>query len=85
VRAIQLQSRVEKDHTLRLRLPEDILEGPAEVIVLVPEQPDRSGRPRADELDRIALHCSRLPRRDSRAADEIGPSPSVEGVEIESW
>lgn len=32
---------------------------------------ERGGRGLADELDEIALHCSRLPVRDARAADEI--------------
>ena len=71
MRAIKLHSRIEKDHTLSLRLPEDVAEGPAEVIVLVPEDRERSGRPLADDLDKIALHCSRLPVRDSRTPDEI--------------
>jgi hypothetical protein len=71
MRAIKLHSRVEKDHTLKLRLPEDVAEGPAEVIVLVPEAQARSGHPLADELDEIALHCSRLPVRDSRTPEEI--------------
>lgn len=31
----------------------------------------RGGRRLADELDEIALHCSRLPVLDSRTADEI--------------
>lgn len=71
MRAIKLHSHIEKDHTLRLQLPEDVMAGPAEVIVLVPEGRERLGRPLADELDRIALHCSRLPVRDSRTPDEI--------------
>ncbi len=71
MRAIKLHSRIEKDHTLSLRLPEDVTEGPAEVIVLVPEGRQRPGRPMADELDKIALHCSRLPVRDPRTPDEI--------------
>jgi antitoxin VapB len=32
---------------------------------------DRTGRRLADDLDAIALHCSRLPVQDSRSADEI--------------
>ncbi len=71
MRAIKLYSRVEKDHTLSLRLPEDVAEGPAEVIVLVPEERERSGYPLSDELDEIALHCSRLPVLDPRTPDEI--------------
>ena len=31
----------------------------------------RGGIRLADELDRIALHCATLPRRDRRSADEI--------------
>ena len=31
----------------------------------------RGGTPLADELDRIALYCARLPRRDERSGDEI--------------
>lgn len=32
---------------------------------------DRTSRRLADDLDAIALHCSRLPVQDSRSADEI--------------
>lgn len=32
---------------------------------------ERTQRRLADELDQIALHCSRLPVLDSRPADEI--------------
>ena len=32
---------------------------------------ERTNRRLADELDEIARHCSRLPIRDSRTADEI--------------
>ncbi|HEX6899907.1 MAG TPA: hypothetical protein VF789_09340 [Thermoanaerobaculia bacterium] len=71
MRAIKLHGRIEKDHTLSLRLPEVVAEGPVEVIILVPEDRERSVRPLADELDEIALHCSRLPVRDSRTPDEI--------------
>jgi hypothetical protein len=35
MRAIKLQAHIEKDHTVSLQLPEDVREGPAEVIVLV--------------------------------------------------
>ena len=31
----------------------------------------RGGPPLADELDRIALYCASLPRRDERSDDEI--------------
>ena len=31
----------------------------------------RDGTGLADELDRIALHCAGLPRRDRRSADEV--------------
>ena len=31
----------------------------------------RGGTQLADELDRIALYCARLPRRDGRSSDEI--------------
>ena len=37
--AVKLSAKVNKDHTLRLQLPEGIREGPAEVI-LVSEPPD---------------------------------------------
>jgi len=32
---------------------------------------ERTGRALVDELEEIALHCSRLPVRDARSADEI--------------
>ena len=71
MRAIKLYSRIEDDHTLSVRLPEDVEAGPAEVIVLVSESRERSGRSLVEELDRIAMHCARLPVQDSRTPDEI--------------
>ena len=41
MRAIKLKALVTEDHILRLELPEDIEEGPAEVIVLV-EEPEEA-------------------------------------------
>jgi hypothetical protein len=37
MRAVKLAAQVTRDHTLHLELPEDVYEGPAEVIVLVPD------------------------------------------------
>jgi antitoxin VapB len=71
MRAIKLYSCIERDHTLSVRLPEDVAEGPAEVIVLVPEDREPSARPLVDELDAIALPCASLPVLDDRTADEI--------------
>ncbi len=31
----------------------------------------QGGTPLADELDRIALYCAKLPRRDERSGDDI--------------
>ena len=66
MRAIKLQTQVEKDHTLRLTLPEDVEEGPAEVIVLVPEAVERSRHTLADFL----AHLSQSPRT-IRSKEEI--------------
>jgi|GEM_PF-2549923 DUF1009 family protein len=38
MRAVRMAGYVNGDHTLRLDLPKDVEEGPAEVIVLVPEK-----------------------------------------------
>lgn len=37
MRAIKLQGRIGSDHMLVIELPRDLAEGPAEVIVLVPD------------------------------------------------
>lgn len=41
MRAIKLNTHVSRDRTLRLQLPNDVEEGPAEVIVLVPDATQR--------------------------------------------
>jgi hypothetical protein len=66
MRAIKMQAHVEKDHTLSLKLPEDVREGPAEVIVLVS---DRAAKPTHSLADFLA----RLPRSPSqfRTKEEI--------------
>ena len=38
MRTLKLMGHVSKDHTLQLELPVDVDEGPAEVIVLLPEK-----------------------------------------------
>jgi len=55
MRAIKLQTQVEKDHSLSIKLPEDVAEGPAEVIVLVPEPAERAGHSLEDFLRTLAL------------------------------
>lgn len=54
MRAIKLQTHVTKDRTLRLTLPDDVQEGPAEVIVLVSEPMDREGHTLHDFLSRLS-------------------------------
>jgi hypothetical protein len=54
MRAIKMQTLVEKDHTLHLQLPEDVNEGPAEVIVLVPELAEPPRHTLADFLARLS-------------------------------
>lgn len=44
MRAIRLQTQIERDHTLRIELPLDLAEGPAEIIVLVPDSVDQRVR-----------------------------------------
>jgi hypothetical protein len=50
MRAIRLQTQIERDHTLRIELPLDLAEGPAEVIVLVPDGTDQRARSRSAVL-----------------------------------
>lgn len=66
MRAIKLQTQVEKDHTLSVKLPEDVAEGPAEVIVLVPEPAERPGHSLADFLRTLSQHP-----RSARSKEEI--------------
>jgi len=66
MRAIKLQARVEKDHTVSLRLPEDVGEGPAEVIVLVSDTASKPAHSLGDFLDRLPRHPRQL-----RSKEEI--------------
>jgi hypothetical protein len=50
MRAIKLQTNIERDHTLRLKLPSDLTEGPAEVIVLVLDRKGRKESPDGEEI-----------------------------------
>lgn len=70
MRTVKIEGRVGPDHTLRVRLPEDVEEGPAEVIVLLPE---RKGTrpPLADLLDSLA-QASRPDRRRSEIDGDLG-------------
>jgi len=50
MRAIKLNTHVARDHTLRLKLPDDVEEGPAEVIVLVRDEAERRSHTLQDFL-----------------------------------
>lgn len=65
MRAIKLQTHVAKDRTLHLQLPEDIQEGPAEVIVLVPEPAESPAHTLRDFLAGLSS------RRQVRTKEEI--------------
>lgn len=66
MRAIRVQSRVEKDHTLHINLPADVAEGPVEVIVLVPEP----APPKQHSLRDFLAGLERAPRI-GRSQEEI--------------
>lgn len=55
MRAIKLRGQVTRDHALHLQLPDDIEEGPAEVIVLVDKTGDDSNVGLAEALDESAV------------------------------
>lgn len=55
MRAIKLQADIDGSHHLRLNLPADLPVGPAEVIVLVPEEPTRRGHTVAEFLESLVL------------------------------
>jgi hypothetical protein len=65
MRAIKVQAQVSKDHTIRLQLPEDVQEGPAEVIVLVTD-----ARERGHSLKEFLADLAKRPSP-SRSREEI--------------
>ena len=81
MRAVELSARVSKDHTVHLRLPEEIGEGPAEVIVLVPPDAEGSKRPSGPTLDDI-LDGPRVDARLIRSKEKIDADLRAER---ESW
>jgi hypothetical protein len=40
MRALKLPARITRDHHLHLQLPDELAEGPAEVILLIPDSAD---------------------------------------------
>jgi hypothetical protein len=67
MRAIKLQTHVDKDHVVTLTLPDDVREGPAEVIVLVPEIDSARSLPSLGDLfSRLAEHPRQI-----RSKEEI--------------
>jgi hypothetical protein len=69
VRAIKLNTTVARDHTLRLQLPDDVREGPAEVIVLVPEGAARPTRTLKDFLTELAAQPRHIRTREEIDCD----------------
>jgi len=71
MRAVKIATAVTKDRTLHLDLPEEIGEGPAEVIVLVGDVDDRAEtQPGGWSLDDF-LAESRLDPRFTRSKEDI--------------
>jgi hypothetical protein len=66
MRVIKLQAYVQKDHTVSLRLPDDVGEGPAEVIVFVRDLASKPTHSLGDFLARL----QRSPRQ-RRSREEI--------------
>lgn len=81
MRAVKLSTRVSKDHTVHLQLPDDIGEGPAEVIVLVPDTAEDSPRPSSPMLDDF-LDGPRVDPRFIRSKERIDADLQAER---ESW
>jgi hypothetical protein len=77
MRAIKLQTHVDQDHMLRIQLPDDVREGPAEVIVLVPEAKERTAPSLSDFLATLADRPRRI-----RSKEEIDRDLAAER---ESW
>jgi hypothetical protein len=59
MRALKLNGRISHDHTLRVSVPPEVPEGPAEVIVLLPEDPRQPDGTLRAFLDGVA----RRPRK----------------------
>ena len=82
MRAVKVPAQVTRNHTLHLQLPEDIGEGPAEVIVLLADPEDgRAAQPEAGTLDEF-LARPRVDRRFIRSQAEID---DYLRAERESW
>jgi len=77
MRAIKLNTYVSKNHTLNVQLPDDVQEGPAEVIVLVPEKDARPRHTVSDFLERLSKQPLQV-----RSKEEIDRELEVER---DSW
>lgn len=71
MRAVKIATAVTKDHTLHLALPEEIGEGPAEVIVLVGDSDQQDAAPSDGWSLADVLAESRLDPRFTRSKEEI--------------
>jgi len=66
MRAIKLQAQVPQDRTLSIKLPDDVEEGLAEIIVLVPE----ARTSRSLSVEEFLAELSKRPHR-TRSKEEI--------------
>lgn len=66
MRAIKLQAQVPQDRTLSIKLPDDVDEGLAEIIVLVPE----ARHPRRLSVEEFLAELSERPHP-TRSKEEI--------------
>lgn len=82
MRALKLPAQVTSDHTLHLRLPDDISEGAAEVIVLLPEADEEEIEMAESRSLEEFLAASRVDQRFIRTKQEID---DYLRAERESW
>ena len=77
MRALKLNGRISHDHTLRVSVSPEVPEGPAEVIVLLPEESQEPDGTLRDFLGRLAQHPRKV-----RSKDEIDRALAAERA---SW
>jgi hypothetical protein len=82
MRALKLPARITENHDLYIELPEDVGEGPAEVIVLLPESAEEGARqPSGWSLDDFLGR----PPVDPRLTRSKGEIDDYLRAERESW
>ncbi len=80
---IQTEAKVNKDHILNIALPDDIVEGTYQVVIVMSSQPENKPNDKDDTPDEIVLEGIREGLKQAFTNQTIPLNQMWEGIDVE--